>query len=141
MSLAVAWDGLFAQQLQHTLGVDGGLNGLAHHTGGVVEAQIHIPGGLQRAAQLLAKAGGVQAVSAQFHQILATHDVAAGGSNAAAGVLDQAAHCDIRAHLTGLLRLGELAVAVIHKDDDLRVCGAGGIGNFADGSQIKGVAL
>ncbi len=35
----------------------------------------------------------------------------------------------------------ELAVAVIHKDDDLRVCGAGGIGNFADGSQIKGVAL
>ena len=141
MILAVARNGLFAQQLQHTLGVDGGLDGLAHHAGGVVEAQIHIPGGLQRAAQLLAKAGGIQAVSTQFHQIPASYDVAAGGCNAAAGVLDQAAHCDIRAHLTGLLCLGELAVAVIHKDDDLRVCGAGGIRNFADSSQIKGVAL
>ena len=141
MILAVARDGLFAQQLQHALSVDGGLDSLAHHAGGVVEAQIHIPGRLQRATQLLAKAGGVQAVSAQLHQIPASYDVAAGGCNAAAGVFDQAAHGDICAHLTGLLRLGELAVAVVHKDDDLRVCGTGGIGNFADGGQIKGVAL
>ena len=141
MILTVARDGLFAQQLQHTLVIDGGLDGLAHHAGSVVEAQIHITGRFQRAAQLLAKAGGIQAVSAQLYQIPAAHDVAAGGSNAAAGVFDQAAHGDIRAHLTGLLRLGELAVAVVHKDDDLRVCGAGGIGDFADCRQIKGVAL
>ena len=141
MVVAVARHWILAQQLQHTLGVNGGLDSLAHHAGRIVEAQIHITGRFQRAAQILAETGRIQAVSAQLHKVFAARNVAAGGSDAAAGVLDQAAHHKVCAHLTGFLRLGELAVAVIHKNNDVRVCGAGGIRNFSDRFQIKGIAL
>ena len=60
---------------------------------------------------------------------------------AAAGVLAQAAHHKVCAHLTGHLRLGELAVAIIHKNNDVPHCGAGGIRNSSYRFQIKGIAL
>ena len=87
MVFAVARDGLFAHQLQQALGIDGGLDGLTHHAGGIVEAKVHITGRFQRTAQLLAQTGGVQAVGAQLHQILPARDIAAGGGDAAARVL------------------------------------------------------
>ena len=139
--LAVARDGLFAHQLQQTLGIDGRLDGLADHAGGVVEAQIHIAGRLEGAAQLFAEAGGVQTVGAQLHEVFPACDVAAGGGDAAAGVLDEAAHHEVGTGLTGFLFLGELAVAVVHKDDDVGVGGAGGVGDPADGVEVEGVAL
>ena len=37
--------------------------------------------------------------------------------------------------------MGELAIAVIHKDHHIGVGLAGGIGHFLDGIQVKGVAL
>ena len=141
MILAVARDGLFAHQFQQALGVDGCFDGLADHAGGIVEAQIHVAGRFQRAAQLLAQARCVQAVSAQLHQVFPACNVAAGGGNAAAGILDQAAHHKVGSHLAGLLRLGKLTIAVIHKDDDLRIRRAGGIGDLFDGIQVKRRAL
>ena len=141
MILAVARDGLFPHQLQQTLGVDGGLDGLADDAGCIVKAQIHVARGVQCTAQILAEAGGVQPVGAQLHEVAAARDVAAGGGNAAAGVLDEAADHEVGPCLTGFLRLGELAVAVIHEDDDLRVGGAGGIGDLPDGVEVKGIPL
>ena len=141
MVITVARHRVLAQQLQHALRINGGLDGLTHHAGGIVEAQIHVAGRFQRAAQFLAQAGRVQAVGAQLHQILPAGNVAAGGRNTAARVLDETAHHKVGTHLAGLLRLGELAVAVVHKDDDIRVGGTGGVGNLFDGVQIKGVAL
>ena len=139
--LAVARDGLFAHQFQQALGIDGGLDGLTHHAGGVVEAQIHIAGRLEGAAQLLAEAGGVQAVGAELHEVFPACDIAAGGGNAAAGVLDEAAHHEVCTGLAGFFLLGELAVAVVHKDDDVGVSSAGGVGHLADGVEVEGVAL
>ena len=140
MGLAVARDGLFAHQFQQALGVDGRLDGLADHAGGVVEAQIHIAGRLE-GAQILAQAGGVQTVGAQLHQIFPACDVAARGGNAAAGVLDEAAHHEVCTCLAGFFLLGELAVAVVHKDDDVGVGGTCGVGHLADGVEVEGVAL
>ena len=141
MGLAVARDGLFAHQFQQALGVDGRLDGLADHAGGVVEAQIHIAGRLEGAAQLLAEAGGVQAVGTELHEVFPACDIAAGGGDAAAGVLDEAAHHEVCTGLAGFFLLGELAVAVVHKDDDVGVGGAGGVGHLADGVEVEGVAL
>ena len=101
MVLAVARDGLFAHQLQQALGIDGGLDGLTHHAGGIVEAKVHITGRFQCAAQLLAQSGGVQAVGTQLHQILPARDIAAGGGDAAARVLDETAHHKVRTGLAG----------------------------------------
>ena len=139
--LAVARDGLFAHQLQQALGIDGGLDGLTHHAGGIVEAKVHITGRFQRTAQLFAQTGGVQAVGTQLHQILPARDIAASGGDAAARVLDETAHHKVRTGLAGLLHLGELTIAVVHKDDDLGVGGTGRVGDLLNGIQIKGIAL
>ena len=141
MVFAVARDGLFAHQLQQALGIDGGLDGFTHHAGGIVEAKVHITGRFQRTAQLLAQPRGVQAVGTQLHQILPARDIAAGGGDAAARVLDEAAHHKVRTCLAGLLHLGELTIAVVHKDDDLGVGGTGRVGDLLNGIQIKGIAL
>ena len=141
MILAVARDGLFPHQLQQTLGVDGGLDGLADDAGRIVKAQIHVARGVQCTAQILAEAGGVQPVGAQLHEVAAARDVAAGGGDAAAGVLDEAAHHEVCTCLAGFFLLGELAVAVVHKDDDVGVGGTCGVGDLADGVEVEGVAL
>src|SRR5699024_5314709 len=100
----------------------------ADHAGGVVEAHVHLPGSVQGAAQLFAQAGGVETVGTLFHQVPAARNIAAGGGDAAAGVLDEAAGDQVGAHLAGFLGLGELTVAVVHKDNDVRVGGAGRLG-------------
>jgi hypothetical protein len=76
-----------------------------------------------------------------FHQVGFTGNIAASGGNAAAGVLDKAARDNVRASGERLPDLGELAIAVIHKDHHIGVGLAGGIGHFLDGIQVKGVAL
>ena len=139
--LAVARDGRLAHQFQQALRINGRLDGLTHDAGRIVEAQIQIAGGIQCAAQLLAEAGCVQAVGAELHEVFAACDVAAGGGDAAAGVLDEAAHHEVGTGLAGFFRLGELAIAVVHKDDDLRVGGAGGVGDLPDGGQIERIPL
>ncbi len=101
MVLAVARDGRLAHQFQQALRINGRLDGLTHDAGRIVEAQIQIAGGIQCAAQLLAETGCVQAVGAKLHKVFAACDVAAGGGDAAAGVLDETAHHEVGTGLAG----------------------------------------
>ena len=71
-------------------------------------------------------------MAALFHQVGAACNVAAGGGDAAAGVFDETAGDQVRACGQRLLRLGELAVAVIHKDDRIGVGLASSLGHPAD---------
>ena len=56
--VGVAGHRLNAHQLQQALGVDGGLEGLAHNAGGVVEAQEGVAQAVLSAAQVGTDAGG-----------------------------------------------------------------------------------
>ena len=69
-------------------------------------------------AQLRAQAGGSQAVGALIDALLGAADIAAGGSQAAAGIFDEGTDDHIGADIAGFDDLGELAVAVIHHADD-----------------------
>ena len=139
--LGVAGYRVHPRQLQQALGVDGGFQRLADHPGGIVEAQEGVPQAVLGAAQIGADARRGEAVAALFHQVGPARNVAAGGGDAAAGVLDEAAGDQVRPHRQRFPGLGELAVAVVHEDDCLGVGLAGHLRHLADGFQIKGVAL
>ena len=130
-----------ARQFQQALGINRGFQRLADNTGRVVEAQEGIPQAVLGAAQVAADAGSREAVAALFHQIAAARNVAAGGGDAAAGVLDETACHDVRTEGYRLGGLGELAVAVVHKDHSVGVSPAGGVGHLLNRRQAKGVAL
>ena len=60
-------------------------------------------------------------VSAPLHALLGAADVAADGGKAAAGVFDERADDQIRAHVGRLDGLHKFAVAVVHHDLDVRL--------------------
>ena len=137
----VARHGVDARQLQQTLGVDGGFQCLADNARGVVEAEEGIPQAVLRAAQIAADAGRGKAVAAFFHQIAAACNVAAGRGDAAARIFDEAARHNVSAEGDRLRRLGELTIAVVHKDDCVGVGLAGDVGYLLNRRQVKGIAL
>ena len=100
--------------------------------GGVEGAHEQLPVVAQGAANLPAGARGGQAVGAQLHQIPAARDIAAGGGDAAAGVLNEGAGDDVRPHGQGLLPLHKLAVAVVHHDNGVRRLALGNLHNGGD---------
>ena len=141
MVVGIARHRAHAGQLKQALRIDGGLERFAHNAGRVVEAEEGIAQAVLRAAEIGPDAGGREPVAAFFDQIGPARDVAAGGRDAAARVLDEAARDEVGPEGERLLLLGKLAVAVVDKDDGARVGGAGGLGHFADGGQVKGIAL
>ena len=80
-----------AQLGEQRRGEHGGFQSLAGARGGVEGAHEQLPVVAQGAANLPAGARGGQAVGAQLHQIPAARDIAAGGGDAAAGVLNEGA--------------------------------------------------
>ena len=123
-----------AQQLQQARGVHAGLQRLAHHARRIVQAQIQLAQHVQRTAHLGAHARGRQPVGAQLHKVGAPGDVAARGRDAAARVLDEAAGHQVGPRLHGLAHLRELAVAVVHHHDDVRLRG---LRRAADGLDVR----
>ena len=108
--------GLIAQQLHHPGGEDGGLDRLGHRVGGQEQPLVQQAVVPQGGAALPADARHGEPLGGPLHQVPAAGDVAAGGGQAAPGVLDEGAHHQVCPHMGGLQGLHELPVAVVHQD-------------------------
>ena len=97
------------------------LDGGGGDGGGQEEALIQLGQQTQIGADLPTQAGGGQAAGTAVDEVGPAADVAAGGGQTAAGVLDKATHDHVRAYVGRLPQLGELAVAVVHHADDVRL--------------------
>ena len=85
----------------------------------LIEAAVGPKGG----AALLSDTGGGQPHGGPLHQIPPSGNIAASGSQSAAGVFDQGTHHQVGPGLGGLQCLHKFAVAVVHQNGGLRVVG------------------
>ena len=97
------------------------LYGGGRHGGGQEKSLIQLGQQAKIGADLPPKTRGGQAAGAAVDEISPAADVAAGGGQTAAGVFDETAHDHVRTHVGRLPQLGELAVAVVHHADHVRL--------------------
>ncbi len=112
---------LIAKKLHELCGKHSGFDRLGHNMGGHEKALIQRTVIAHGAAALTADAGHREPLGGRLHQIGATGDIAAGGRQSAARVLDEGADHKVCTHLGGLQRLHKLAVAVIHQHSGIGV--------------------
>ena len=101
-----------------------------HHCGSQKQSLIETGEQTQIGAHLLAEARCAEPVGAAIDEILSAADIAAGGSQTAAQIFDEASHHHIGPHIRGFLSLHQFAVAVIHHADDV------GLTALAEGDQL-----
>ena len=101
-----------------------------NHGGGEEQTLVECGHDAEVCAHFLTQTGSGETVSAALHALLGAADVTADGGKAATGVLDEAAHDHIGAHVGGLDGFHKLAVAVIHHD--LHV----GLDGLAEGDEL-----
>ena len=119
--------GLIAQQLKDPGGKGGGFDRLADRVRGHEEALVEGLVAARVGAHLPADAGGGQAGGDPLDGPGGSGQIGPGRGQAAADVLDQAAHGHVRAQLRGLLVGQELPVAVVHHQEDVRPDPADGV--------------
>ena len=99
----------------------GALHGAGGDGGGEEKALVQGGHEPKVGAHLLAQAGGGEAVGTPVHAGLCAADVSADGGQASARVFDEGADDHVGPKVGGLDLFGELAVAVVHHADEIRL--------------------